>query len=174
MSSLCILERCHHVRYPTYEGASDPGTPVQAIAGRVRRVFSPTFKSMDTYQQQPVGIRVHLSVLGDVPIWHPWIHHTKRKRLLRNVDDGEHVWMGNKHAPTDVTTEDLGWSVLSTPLMRGMVTYTFYFLHAARILCTNCFYAYRLPAIISLPDIHESTGCVVRAVITKFHVGEDS
>jgi hypothetical protein len=63
---------------------------------------------MDTYQQQPVGIRVHLNVPGDVPIWHPWTHHAKQKRLLRNVDDGEHVWMGNKHAPIDITAEGLG------------------------------------------------------------------
>ena len=63
---------------------------------------------MGTYQHQPVGIRVQLSVLGDVPIWHPWAHYAERKQCLRNINDGEHVRMGNMHVPIDFTVEGLG------------------------------------------------------------------
>jgi len=45
------------------------------------------------YQDQPIGTRVLLGVLGDVPIRHPRTHDTKGKRSLRNLDDGEHVRM---------------------------------------------------------------------------------
>jgi len=48
---------------------------------------------MGTYQHQPIGIWVCLGILGDVPIWHPWIHDAKRKECFRNLDDGEHIRM---------------------------------------------------------------------------------
>jgi len=49
--------------------------------------------STGTYKPQPVGTRVRLGVLGDVPIWHPRTHDAKRKQHFGNFDDGEHVRM---------------------------------------------------------------------------------
>jgi len=48
---------------------------------------------MGAYKRQTVDIRVHSSVLSDVPIGHPRTHDAKRKQLVRNLDDGEHVRM---------------------------------------------------------------------------------
>jgi hypothetical protein len=62
---------------------------------------------MDTYQCQPIGIRVPLDMLGNVPTWHPRTHDVKRKRRLRNIDDGEYVRMGKILALVDITTEGL-------------------------------------------------------------------
>ena len=59
---------------------------------------------MGTYKHQMVDARVHLGVLGNVPIWHPWSHDAKRKQLLRNPDDGEHVRMIVELALFDRTT----------------------------------------------------------------------
>ena len=49
---------------------------------------------MGTYERQTIRTRVHLGVLSNVPVWHPRGHDAKRKQLLRNPDDGEHVRMG--------------------------------------------------------------------------------
>jgi hypothetical protein len=62
---------------------------------------------MGTHQHQPVGIRVHFRVLDDVPARHPRAHDAKRKRRLRNLDDGEHVRMRNVHVPAGITMERL-------------------------------------------------------------------
>jgi len=48
---------------------------------------------MGTYERQTIRTRVHLGVLGNVPVWHPWAHDAKRKQLLRNPDDREQVRM---------------------------------------------------------------------------------
>ena len=48
---------------------------------------------MGTHKHQKIGTRVHLGVLGNVPIWHPRTHDANRKRSLRNPDDGEHIRM---------------------------------------------------------------------------------
>jgi hypothetical protein len=55
----------------------------------VSRLTSFIPKPMETCQCQPIGIRVHLGVLVDVPARHPWTHDTKRKCHLRDLDDGE-------------------------------------------------------------------------------------
>jgi len=46
---------------------------------------------MGTYKRQAVGIRVHLGVLSNVPVWHPWAHDANWKQRLRNLDDREYV-----------------------------------------------------------------------------------
>jgi len=48
---------------------------------------------MGTYERQTIRARVHLGVPSNVPVWHPRTHDAKRKQLLRNPDDGEHVRM---------------------------------------------------------------------------------
>jgi hypothetical protein len=68
---------------------------VQAIFGKVSRLSSSSFKLMGAYQHQPIGTRVHLGVLCDVPGWHPRAHGAERERCLRNADDREYVRMGN-------------------------------------------------------------------------------
>jgi hypothetical protein len=58
---------------------------VQAIVGKVSRLPSSSFKLMGAYQHQPIGTRVHLGVLCDVPIWHPRTNDVERK--LRGPGD---------------------------------------------------------------------------------------
>jgi hypothetical protein len=70
----------------------------------VRRLSSSNQKLMGAYQHQPIGTRVHLDVLCDVPIWHPRTHDVERKRCLRNVDNREYIGMGNMLA---LTMDDL-------------------------------------------------------------------
>jgi hypothetical protein len=62
---------------------------------------------MDTYQCQPIGIRVPLDMLGNVPVRHPRTHDVKRKLRPRNIDDGEYVRMGKMPAFVDITREAL-------------------------------------------------------------------
>ena len=50
---------------------------------------------MDTYQHQPIGTRVHLGVLCDVPSRHPRAHGAEREQCLRNTDDRKYIRMGN-------------------------------------------------------------------------------
>jgi hypothetical protein len=68
---------------------------VQAIVGEVSRLSSSSFKLMGAYQHQPIGTRVHLGVLCDVPIWHPRAHGAEREQCLRNADDREYIRIGN-------------------------------------------------------------------------------
>jgi hypothetical protein len=72
-----------------------------------------------TYQHQPVYTRVSLSVLGNVPTWHPRTHYAKRKQGLRNIHDRKQVRVGNIHVPVGSMMKSLGGSVLSTSLIRG-------------------------------------------------------
>jgi hypothetical protein len=69
---------------------------VQAIVGEVSRLSSSSFKLMGAYQYQPIGIRVHLGVLCDVPMWHPRAHGIEWEQCSRNADDREYVGMGNE------------------------------------------------------------------------------
>ena len=110
---------------------------VQAIVGKVSRLPSSSFKLMGAYQHQPIGTRVHLGVLCDVPIRHPRTNDVEQTRLHplqqrqprkprqrpqplqplqqpRSFDDGEHVGMRSGLA---LTRETLVWSALSTPLI---------------------------------------------------------
>jgi len=73
---------------------------------------------MDAYQDQPIGTRVHLDVLADVPIWHPRTHDAKWKQSLRNLDDGEHVWMRVELSLPKRKAVYLVWVALSTSLMK--------------------------------------------------------
>jgi hypothetical protein len=73
---------------------------VQAIIGRVSRLSSSSFKLMGAHQHQPIGARVHLGVLRDVPIWHPRAHGAEWEQCLRNADDREHIRMGSGLAQT--------------------------------------------------------------------------
>ena len=68
---------------------------VQAIVSEVTRLSVSSFKLMGAHQHQPIGTRVHLGVLCDVPIWHPRVHGAEREQCLRNADDGEYIRMGN-------------------------------------------------------------------------------
>jgi hypothetical protein len=77
---------------------------VQAIVGEVSRLFSSSFKLVCAYQPQPIGTRVHLDVLCDVPIWHPRAHDAEREQCLCNTDDREYIRMGNGLVQT---SEDL-------------------------------------------------------------------
>ena len=95
---------------------------VQTIVGEVSGLSSSSFRLMGAYQHQPIGTRVRLGVLCDVPIWHPRTNEVERKLRLRKrglpkhrkVDDREHVGMRNGLAST---RETLVWSTLSTPLI---------------------------------------------------------
>jgi hypothetical protein len=60
---------------------------VQAIIGEVSRLSSLSFKLMGAYQHQPIGTRVHLGVLCDVPSRHPRAHDAEREQCIRNADD---------------------------------------------------------------------------------------
>ena len=51
--------------------------------------------------------------------------------------------------------------------------YIFDFLQNGRTMRANCLYAHQLPMIVSLPNIRESSGHVVRGFITKFCARED-
>ena len=73
---------------------------------------------MGTYQRQPVGIRVHLGVLGDVPIQHPRTQDAIRKQRLRNLNNWEYVRMGNVLGLADLTTKGLIQNALSKPLRK--------------------------------------------------------
>jgi len=90
----------------------------RANVGAVNRLSSTTFMSVGPYQHQPIGARVHLGVLGDVPIWYPRSHDAKREKSLGNLDDGKHVRVRILLAPFDCATEYLVWGVLSRPLVR--------------------------------------------------------
>ena len=60
------VKRCHRAKWKTaHEGVGAPGTLAQASVGAVSRL---SFRLMDTHEHQPVGIWIHLRVLGDVPI----------------------------------------------------------------------------------------------------------
>jgi hypothetical protein len=73
---------------------------VQAIVGEVSRLSLPSFKLMGAYQHQSIGVRVHLGVLCDVPIWHPWAHGAEGELCLRNTGDREYIRVGNGLAQT--------------------------------------------------------------------------
>jgi hypothetical protein len=92
---------------------------VQAIVGVVSMLTLSSFRLTNTHQHWPIGTWVHLGVLHDVPVWHPWTYNTKRKQCLRSLNNGEYVWMGNRHAPVVVTTEGLVRNTLSAPLITG-------------------------------------------------------
>ena len=78
------------------------------LLGQVVSILSSsTFRSMSTHECQPVRTGIHLGVLDDVPIWHPRSHYAKRKKTLRNLNDGEHVRVRFAFAPFDYTTEFL-------------------------------------------------------------------
>ena len=122
---------------------------MQATPGVVRRPSS-IFRLMGAYQHQPISVGVHLGVLDDVPIWHPRTHDTKRKQCLRNLNDREYVRMGDLLVPTNSRTKDLVRSTLNThPKKKKKLVYLFNFSEADRVLCSNCFDAYRLPMITS-------------------------
>ena len=72
---------------------------------------------MDEYQHQPIGALVPLGVLHDIAIWHPWAHDAKRKQCLRNLNDGEYVWVGKILAPPDFIAKGLVRSALSLTLI---------------------------------------------------------
>jgi hypothetical protein len=84
-----------------------PCTLEQSVVRGVRRPSLPISELVGTYQLEPVGIRVHLGVLGNVPIRHPRSHDAERKLCLRNLDDREYVWMRNIRVPLSFTTVDL-------------------------------------------------------------------
>ena len=128
---------------------------------------------MGTCQRQAVDIRVRLCVLSDVPILHPRSHDAKWERRLGNLDDGEHVWVGDGFASVDFTIEGLVQSTFSTPLINKIATYSFYFAQADWTLRSHYLNAYRLPMIISLPKIRESFGRVVRGFTTQLCIWED-
>ena len=88
---------------------------MQAIAGVVSGLSSSISRPMGTYQHRTISIWVHLDVLDDVPFWHPRAHDEKWKPPLRNLDDGEHVWMRIDLAFFDHTAIFLVSSELSTP-----------------------------------------------------------
>jgi hypothetical protein len=106
------------VGYLTHEDMRDRDTLVQAIVSGVSGLFSSGFKLMGTHQHQPIGTRVQLGVLRDVPIWHPRAHNAERKQCLRNGDDGEYIGMGNGFV---LRTDNLVWSASSTPLVKIIV-----------------------------------------------------
>ena len=70
---------------------------------------------MSTYKQQTIDTRVRLSVLSNVPIWHPRTHDANRVLRLRDLDDRENIRMRIEFALFDYTTVDLVWSELSMP-----------------------------------------------------------
>jgi len=72
---------------------------------------------MGTYERQTIRTPVRLGILSNVPVWHPRAHDAKRKQLLRNPDDGEHVWMRIELALFDHATVYLVLSELSSPPM---------------------------------------------------------
>ena len=53
--------------------------------------FSHQSPPVGTYKRQTIGTRVHLGVLGNVPIRHPRTHDANGKQRLGNLDDREHV-----------------------------------------------------------------------------------
>jgi hypothetical protein len=59
---------------------------VRAIAGLIS---SSNFKVIGTYQHQPIGARIRLGILNNVPTRHPRTHDAKREQRLRNLDDRE-------------------------------------------------------------------------------------
>lgn len=128
---------------------------------------------MGAYQHQPISVGVHLGVLDDVPIWHPRTHDTKRKQCLRNLNDREYVRMGDLLVPTNSRTKDLVRSTLNThPKKKKKLVYLFNFSEADRVLCSNCFDAYRLPMITSFPGIPKSTELAMWRFVTQFYIGE--
>ena len=116
--SFCSPERCHHGKQVTREDTSSPDTLGQAVVGVGGGSPSSIFGLMGTYQRQPVGIRVHLGVLGDVPIRHPRTQDAIRKQRLRNLNDWEYVRMGNVLGLADLTTKGLIRNALSKPLRK--------------------------------------------------------
>jgi len=115
---------------------------------------------MDEYQHQPIGALVPLDVLHDIAIWHPWAHDAEWKQFLRNLGDGEYVWMGKTLALLGF--KGLVQSALSLTLIKKGATHPFHFLQATCIPHPNHLDAYLVPMIISLPNIHWSEGIVFR------------
>jgi len=74
---------------------------------------------MDEYQHQPIGVLVPLGVLHDIAIWHPWAHDAEWKQCLRNLDDGEYVWVGKTFAPLDFIAKGLVRDALSLTLIKN-------------------------------------------------------
>ena len=64
-------------------------------------------KLVSTYQHQPIGVRVRLGVLGDIPTWHPRSHYAKRMQRLRDLDDGKHMRVRIALNPFRYTKEHL-------------------------------------------------------------------
>jgi len=73
---------------------------------------------MDEYQHQPIGVLVPLGVLHDIAIWHPWAHDAEWKQCLRNLHDGEYVWVGKILAPLEFIAKGLVRSTLSLTLIK--------------------------------------------------------
>jgi hypothetical protein len=91
----------------TREDTQDRGKLVQAIISGVSILSSSTLELMGTYKCQPIGTWIRLDVLDDVPVWHPRAHDTEWKQCLRNLDDGEYVWVEDGLGPINSTTKGL-------------------------------------------------------------------
>ena len=73
------------------------------------------YPKSDAYQHQAISPRVHLDVLGDVPLRHPRSHNAKWKQWFRKLDDRENVWVRIGLALFDHAAEYLARSELGTP-----------------------------------------------------------
>ena len=82
--------------------------------------------------------------------------------------------MENVLAPVDFTMEDLLRNTLSTTLIKERAAYAFDFSQRDRVLCPKRLDAYRLPMIISPPNVREPGENVVQRFIVQFYVGKDS
>jgi len=68
---------------------------------------------------------------------------------------------------------DLVRSALSLALIVKGDAYPFNFFQAGCRPHPNCLDGYLIPAIVSLPNIHESKGLIVQRFITELYVGEN-
>ena len=46
-------------------------------------------------------------MLHDIPSWHPRTNDTKGEQRLRNLNDGQYIWMGKVLAPLNFVVKDL-------------------------------------------------------------------
>ena len=96
---------------------------------------------------------------------------------------------GNSVFETLMTESTFGWEISLYPLIPGRkiwyeahsihirkrkkrLVYLFNFSEADRVLCSNCFDAYRLPMITSFPGIPKSTELAMWRFVTQFYIGE--
>ena len=82
--------------------------------------------------------------------------------------------MENVLAPANVTMEGLLRNTLSAILIKERAAYAFDFSQRDWILGPKRLDAYRLPMIISLPNVREPGENVVRRFIVQFYVGKYS